>query len=91
MERKDIEAHLVATGWVRAKDPDYFNKDQKVLVGAQEVIRQMRVKFNKQSLTIQLHSSVNSFWLRIGGASYDVIRKTSEGGVQVISYYFPPK
>lgn len=90
MESAEIKAHLVKTGWVANKS-GFYCKAVEVRAPDGLHVRSVRVKFNKASLTIQLHSSVNSFWLRLGGASYDAIRRTADGGVQVISYIFPAK
>lgn len=89
MDINEIKAHLVKIGWVLDKRSGHYHKAMRIGIPDIAQVRECRVKFNKHSLTIEMHASTNAFWLRIGGASYGAIRRTADGGVQVITFFFP--
>ncbi len=85
MNEQAIKDTLSRLGWEFRKQ-GYFYKTQRVNTPTGVVERQFRVKFNKHSLAVQMHSSVNSFWIRIGGCSFDAVRRNPDGTLQIISY-----
>jgi hypothetical protein len=89
MEAEQIRSYLRRAGWIPNKH-GYFCKElsMKTPEGAKK--RMLRVKFKKTCITIEMHSSVNSFWFRIGGAPFEVVRIDDSGVMHVLTYKFNP-
>lgn len=91
MTPDEIKACLVKAGWVRNQRSGHYHKDMTMGGGklVQTQMRPCRVRFNKASITLELHASTNAFWLRIAGASFDTCRLTDDGRLQALSFIFP--
>lgn len=86
MTSDEFVAHLQRTGWTR--DPyhkDWFTKDMAVTGEA----RHARVRIQKTSIRIELKSSVNATFFRIGGCAFSQLSKGPAGDVFAASYRFP--
>lgn len=73
IEQKEIEAFLHSAGWERKQNAKSlaFYKDQSLqLPGGTVETRSFRVRFNKQSTTVEMLMRRSARWLRMGGAPF---------------------
>lgn len=90
MKIDEIKQHLLDTGW-EIGSQQHFYKEVKIADRVDVKARNIRVKFNKVTLTIEMQSASGSYWIRIGGCGYESVRKNEQGDMMVITFRFPGK
>lgn len=90
MQPFDIKLHLALSGWKKQKNDTWTKTLALKVHGQKSEQRLCRVKFNKESITLQMKSNYSSAWFRIGGAPFlSVKTRLWDGAMVVGSYVFP--